>query len=116
VAIFKSVDPAAGNILSQVFNNKTGTTSITAGIFQFESGVVINEGTTLALKSAIEGAVVELIKEGASRGVWDYRIDIPAPAASAPKDKVADSVSLPESAPVKTDVSADVAARTGVVK
>jgi curli production assembly/transport component CsgG len=114
VAIFKSVDPAAGNVLSQVFNNKTGTTSITAGIFQFESGVVINEGTTLALKSAIEGAVVELIKEGASRGVWDYRIDIPA--AVPTRGKGAESVSLPDSAPAKPDVSADVAARTGVVK
>lgn len=114
VAIFKSVDPAAGNVLSQVFNNKTGTTSITAGIFQFESGVVINEGTTLALKSAIEGAVVELIKEGASRGVWDYRIDIPA--AVPARGKGAGSVLLPDSAPAKPNVDADVAARTGVVK
>lgn len=121
VAIFKSIDPNTGSILSQVLAKNTGATTAAAGIFQFESGIVINEATTLALKSTIESAVVELIKEGERRGVWDYRSDItqsvvPVPAVTFIKNKATESAAVLGSVPAKTDVSADVAARMGVVK
>ena len=73
VAILKSIDPQGGGILSQVFANNTGSTSATAGMFEFESGLTINEASTLAVKTTVEAAVVEIIKEGERKGVWDYR-------------------------------------------
>ena len=41
--------------------------------FEAETGLTINEPGTLAIKTTIEAAVVELIKEGERKGVWDYR-------------------------------------------
>jgi curli production assembly/transport component CsgG len=41
--------------------------------FEAETGLTINEPGTLAVKATIEAAVVELIKEGERKGVWDYR-------------------------------------------
>jgi curli production assembly/transport component CsgG len=40
--------------------------------FELESGLTVNEPGTLAVKAAIEGAVVELIKEGEKKGVWEF--------------------------------------------
>jgi curli production assembly/transport component CsgG len=48
--------------------------------FEAEAGLTINEPGTLAVKATIEAAVVELIKEGERRGVWDYKktvVDVP---------------------------------------
>jgi curli production assembly/transport component CsgG len=41
--------------------------------FEAETGLTINEPGTLAVKATIEAAVVELIKEGERKGVWDYK-------------------------------------------
>jgi curli production assembly/transport component CsgG len=41
--------------------------------FEAEAGLTINEPGTYAVKSATEFAVVELIKEGARKGVWDFK-------------------------------------------
>lgn len=41
--------------------------------FEAETGLTINEPGTLAVKATIEAAVVELIKEGAKKGVWDFK-------------------------------------------
>jgi len=71
-AVLKSIEPG-GNIVSQVFDGTTGAVSATAGIFQFETGLTINEPGTLAVKTAVEAAVVEIIREGERKGVWDYR-------------------------------------------
>ena len=113
IAIFKSVDPAAGNILGQVFNNNTGSQALTAGIFQFETGIVVNEVTTLALKSTIESAVVELIKEGERKGVWDYRTTVDGvPADAQPRTEPTIPLGMSKS----PDVPADVSAKIGEVK
>jgi curli production assembly/transport component CsgG len=40
--------------------------------FELESGLTVNEPGTLAVKAAIEGAVVELIKEGEKKGIWQF--------------------------------------------
>jgi len=45
-------------------------------VFEFESGLTLNEPGTLAVKSAIEAAVVELIKEGERKDVWDYKEEV----------------------------------------
>ena len=45
--------------------------------FEAETGLTINEPGTLAVKATIEAAVVELIKEGERKGVWDYKKTIP---------------------------------------
>ena len=79
VAILKSIDPGQG-ILKQVFDGTTGSTSATAGIFEFESGLTINEASTLAVKTTVEAAVVELIKEGERKGVWDFKQPEPVKA------------------------------------
>jgi len=114
IAVFKSVDPRGGtSILSQVLANNTGSNSPTAGIFQAETGMVINEATTLALKSTIESAVVELIKEGERRRVWDYREKI---EAATPNPKASGNANIPVGMSKTIDTPADVAARTGAVK
>ena len=41
--------------------------------FEAEAGLTINEPGTYAVKAATEMAVVELIKEGAKKGVWDFK-------------------------------------------
>jgi len=83
VAILKSIDPGKG-ILNQVFDGTTGSTSPTAGIFEFESGLTINEASTLGVKTAVEAAVVEMIKEGERKGIWDYKVETPRPVLVAP--------------------------------
>ena len=40
--------------------------------FEIESGLTINEPGTQAVKAAIESAVVELIKEGGKKGIWEF--------------------------------------------
>ena len=72
VAILKSIDPGKG-ILNQVFNGTTGAVSPTAGIFEFETGLTINEPGTLAVKATVEAAVVEMLREGERKGVWEFR-------------------------------------------
>jgi curli production assembly/transport component CsgG len=46
--------------------------------FEAEAGLTINEPGTYAVKAATEMAVVELIKEGARKGIWEYRAEPPA--------------------------------------
>ena len=45
--------------------------------FEAEAGLTINEPGTYAVKAAIEMAVVELIKEGQRKSIWDYKSNIP---------------------------------------
>ena len=40
--------------------------------FELETGLTVNEPGTLAVKAAIEGAVVDLIKEGERKGIWEF--------------------------------------------
>lgn len=41
--------------------------------FEGETGLTINEPGTLAVKATVEAAVVELIKEGERKGVWEFK-------------------------------------------
>jgi hypothetical protein len=52
-------------------------------MFEAESGLTINEPGTLAVKATVEAAVVELIKEGERKGVWDFKKEAP-PVVQAP--------------------------------
>jgi curli production assembly/transport component CsgG len=60
--------------------------------FEAEAGLTINEPGTYAVKAATEMAVVELIKEGQRKGVWDFKQEQPV--------AVAPPVELPKPAPV----------------
>lgn len=54
--------------------------------FEAESGLTINEPGTLAVKTTVEAAVVELIKEGQRKGVWNFKdniIKVPAQEPTA---------------------------------
>jgi len=56
--------------------------------FEAEAGLTINEPGTYAVKAATEMAVVELIKEGQRKGVWDFKQEQPvavAPPVELPK-------------------------------
>jgi len=57
--------------------------------FEAEAGLTINEPGTQAVKASIEAAVVELIREGERKGVWDYRKPESAQAPVAPPVAVA---------------------------
>lgn len=83
--------------------------------FEAETGLTINEPGTLAVKATIEAAVVELIKEGEKKGVWDYRRPI---SQVAPNARPVAPVALPViknevvPAPVVPDTP-EVAAKIG---
>jgi hypothetical protein len=47
--------------------------------FEAEAGLTINEPGTYAVKAATEMAVVELIKEGQRKGIWDFKPTAPIP-------------------------------------
>lgn len=70
VAVLKYIDNS--NITSQVFGG-AGASTVNSSIFEAETGLTINEPGTLAVKATVEAAVVELIKEGQRKGVWDYK-------------------------------------------
>ena len=56
--------------------------------FEAEAGLTINEPGTYATKAAVELAVVELIKEGQRKGVWDYKQVVTTPVViSVPEEK-----------------------------
>ena len=41
-------------------------------LVEIETGATRNESTTIALMKAIEGAVLEIINVGNTRGYWKY--------------------------------------------
>jgi curli production assembly/transport component CsgG len=49
--------------------------------FEAEAGITINEPGTYAVKAAIEMAVVELIKEGQRKSIWDFKSNVPVAVA-----------------------------------
>jgi len=49
--------------------------------FEAEAGLTINEPGTYAVKAAVELAVVELIKEGERKGVWEFKKEVVTKAA-----------------------------------
>lgn len=54
--------------------------------FEAEAGLTINEPGTYAVKAATELAVVELIKEGERKGIWEFRKEVTK--AEGQKDEV----------------------------
>jgi curli production assembly/transport component CsgG len=73
VTVQKTIYSAADSLAILKFV-KDGTQA-----FEFESGLTINEPGTLAVKAAVEAAVVELIKEGEKKGVWEFAVPYIAP-------------------------------------
>jgi curli production assembly/transport component CsgG len=71
VAVLKYIDNK--NIGSQIFGNAENVASLTGSMFEAETGLTINEPGTLAVKATVEASVVELIKEGERKGVWDFK-------------------------------------------
>lgn len=80
----RAVSVNTGKVLATVTVQKTilsSSDSITAlkffdmgtKAFEAETGLTINEPGTYAVKSAVEQAVVELIKEGDRKGVWKIK-------------------------------------------
>ena len=109
VAVLKYINNK--NIASGIFGNADNVASVTGSMFEAESGLTINEPGTLAIKATVEAAVVELIKEGEKKGVWDFKKDPPlvvqAPTVVDPV-RVAPAVEVKKEEPKKVDpVSAD---------
>jgi len=57
--------------------------------FEAEAGLTINEPGTLAVKATIEAAVVELIKEGQRKSIWDFKSNVPVVVAPPAVEKPA---------------------------
>ena len=94
VAVLKYIDNK--NIGNQIFGNADNVVSLTASMFEAETGLTINEPGTLAVKATVEAAVVELIKEGERKGVWDFKYPMPKEKAwyDFSKDKPAPVVEV----------------------
>ena len=73
--------------------------------FEAEVGLTINEPGTYALKSAIEMSVVELIKEGERKGIWDYKVEEKKNELVQPqaKEETAAPRAEPQSTPTKVE-------------
>ena len=71
VAVLKYINNK--NIPGGIFGNADNVAALTGSMFEAETGLTINEPGTLAVKATVESAVVELIKEGEKKGVWDYK-------------------------------------------
>lgn len=80
----RAVSVNTGKVLASVTVQKTilsSADSITAlkffdagtQAFEAEAGLTINEPGTYATKATVEMAVVELIKEGQRKGIWEYK-------------------------------------------
>jgi curli production assembly/transport component CsgG len=90
VAVLKYIDNK--NIGSQVFGDANNVATLAGSMFEAETGLTINEPGTLAVKATVESAVVELIREGERKGVWDFKrpevvvqpATVVAPVAVAP--------------------------------
>jgi len=84
--------------------------------FEAEAGLTINEPGTYAVKAATEMAVVELIKEGVRKGVWDFKQDRPVAPVAEVKSEVKveekkDVVVQPQTPPeTKTEAAPSAAA------
>jgi len=83
----RAVSVSSGKVLSTITVSKTiySTGDSIAvlkafrggtAFFEAETGLTINEPTTLAVKTTVEAAVVELINEGERKGIWSFK---PAP-------------------------------------
>jgi hypothetical protein len=81
VISLRAVSTLSGEVILNVQTSKTVLSSGQAGdVFRFldmdtrllelESGMTQNESVTYAVRSAIEAAVLELIKQGDERGYW----------------------------------------------
>jgi len=82
----RAVSVNTGKVLTSVTVQKTIISSADAvtamrffdmgtRAFESEAGLTINEPGTYAVKAAIEAGVVELIKDGARKGLWNYKGD-----------------------------------------
>lgn len=87
VAVLKYIDNK--NIVGQVFGGAANTVSATASMFEFETGLTVNEPGTLAVKATVEAAVVELIREGERKGVWEFQRTEPPVTETKPATVVA---------------------------
>jgi hypothetical protein len=77
--------------------------------FEAEAGLTINEPGTYAVKATIEMAVVELIKEGQRKGVWDFKPQTPTAAvAPAPAPVAQPVISSEIKQEVKVEEKTDV--------
>jgi curli production assembly/transport component CsgG len=73
VTVQKTILSTADSVTALKFFDQ-GTQS-----FEAEAGLTINEPGTYAVKAAVELAVVELIKEGERKGVWEYKKEVVPP-------------------------------------
>jgi hypothetical protein len=78
--------------------------------FEAEAGLTINEPGTYAVKAATEMAVVELIKEGQRKGVWDFKQEVKeTPAVSfVPAPVIAPVISSEVKKEVKVEEKKEV--------
>ena len=70
VTVQKTIMSSADSLTALKFYD-AGTKS-----FEAEAGLTINEPGTYAVKAATEMAVVELIKEGQRKGIWDFKQEV----------------------------------------
>jgi curli production assembly/transport component CsgG len=78
--------------------------------FEAEAGLTINEPGTYAVKATVEMAVVELIKEGQRKGVWDFKQEAKQPPAMSfiPPTQTAPVISSEVKQEVKVEEKKDV--------
>lgn len=80
----RAISVSTGKVLTTIIVQKTILSSADAvsafrffdtatQVFEAETGLNINEPGVYAVKSAIESAVIELIKQGVRKGIWEYQ-------------------------------------------
>ena len=66
------------NVEKKILSTSDGVTALKffnqeTRAFEFDTGQVFNEPGNYALRSAIEQGVVEIIKQGETKGLWKYK-------------------------------------------
>jgi curli production assembly/transport component CsgG len=99
VTVQKTIVSASDSVAAMKFFD-VGTKS-----FEFETGMTINEPATFAVKSTIEMAVLELIKEGIRKNVWSYATTAKKTVPNETKQE--DQATKPEVPPVATAITTE---------
>ena len=76
--------------------------------FEAEAGLTINEPGTYAVKAATEMAVVELIKEGVKKNIWEYKQEAPVTLQAPTVEKKEPVISSEIKKEVKVEEKKDV--------
>jgi curli production assembly/transport component CsgG len=117
VISLRAVSVSSGEILSSISVKKTvASVQDKLGVikfydlgqqaFELESGSAANESMNQAVQLAIHASVLELVKDGEKRRLWQYKQQLPLAKEQVPSVSTNESIPVPPEKPVLPSVHA----------